>query len=185
MTIERLTCRWAGFQGAPGYSVFYARPGGGVRDRIATFMDGFKNALPSGVTITIPTEGDVVNEVNGQITGTWTNGTPKTVLGTNSANYSAVSGVAINWQTADVVNGRRVRGRTFMVPLSQAAYGPDGQVLSTYRTEVQNLADLLISSSTGFFGIWHRPVNGAGGSFHDITAARVKTGPAVLRSRRD
>jgi len=92
----------------------------------------------------------------------------------------------VNWRTNDYRFGRRIRGRTFMVPLNSNAYEGDGTLSTAARGDLQTFADTMVSGTGGAeFGVWSRPRNGAGGVFATVTSGTVPDMAAVLRSRRD
>lgn len=95
--------------------------------------------------------------------------------------------LAVTWFTADIVAGRRVRGRTFVGPLAAVDTDGDGSPSVTRLGHLQSLMNAWLDAGvTGVDTVvWHRPVAGAGGSDHVITAAGKSDKYAILRSRRD
>lgn len=177
--------RWEGFPGAPGYNVFYALPGGGAGAFLNNFYATFKNLLPAGVKITVPSAGNTYNQATGEVTGVWSSAANTPQIGTDATGYSAPSGLCFNWITDTFVSGKRLKGRTFIVPAGGIVYDTDGSIKSTYMTVFQGAADTLISATSGHLGIWHRPHSGAGdGVFGVITSAVVRDRAAILTSRR-
>jgi hypothetical protein len=193
MAITRLTAQWGGFRGAPGYSNFFfdgALSTEGAVEAAAVAVRGFFQAingeLPTGSTISIVATADILDEASGQITSVIDFAAPSTVTGSGGGPYSAASGAVVNWNTQDYVNGRRVRGRTFLVPLAGAAYDSQGDLASDTLTVLRLAADNLVGATLDApLAVWHRPVGGAGGSSHVINSASVPDLGAVLRSRRD
>lgn len=188
MSVDRMTILMTGFPGAPGYMRAYSNPAVAPPNLTAwqAFIAGIADRFPSNTTLQIQNTGDTLNEVTGEITGAWSGAAQTAVVGTGSGAYAAASGAHINWRTADVVNGRRVRGRTFLVPLYGGAYDSDGTIAATVLTDLRtNLATLLTAIVGNGAVVWHRPVNGANGSIHGITTADIPDKAAVLRSRRD
>lgn len=193
MAIDRVTARWQGFPGAPGYSNFYFTPLPSdtsvleARQKVRAFFDAFKAFLPNTVEIVVQNEVATIDQVTGSITGFRPPTDPvPSVVGTSSTPYSGPSGAVVNWQTAGVRAGRRVRGRTFLVPLANAAYDTSGTLSSGALTAIRNGVTAL--TGTGFdsgLGVWARPGNGAGGGFYEVTGGQVPDLAAVLRSRRD
>ena len=184
MAIDKGVWTWSGFPGAPGYSIFYATPGTGISGDIKTFFTSCRTEMPSSVTITSPTGGDSFDPVTGTLTGTWSGGVGGTTVGMSAAAYAGPAGACVTWLTSGIANGRRVRGRTFLVPLSSSAYQTDGSLAPGSLTALQAAADTLVSSSAGNLLVWHRPVGGGGGSAHPVVGAKVSDRVAVLRSRR-
>lgn len=193
MAIHRVTVVWSGFQGAPGYSNFFFTGDGGAgaatesRDRVRAFFNEVNDILPSEVQFVVEGEVAVIDQENGEITGyIMVDPEPVTGFGGLAGGYSAASGAVVTWNTAGVRNGRRVRGRTFIVPLGGGAYQSDGTLLGTTVTTLQTAADAMVGD--GFesgFGIWSRPSGSTAGGFYEVTGFRVPDMSAVLRSRRD
>lgn len=196
MPIFRMTMRWAGFSGAPGYTNLHLmNPDGDVPTgplntqaaRVRTFFQGFSSSLPSGVTITFPASVEMLDTGTGELIEDIAIDPLTTVTGAGSGNYSSAVGACINWRTAHVLNGRRLRGRTFIVPLTAVAYQTDGTLSDTMKTTFTNLANDLIAP-TDFFplAIWHKPApGGTDGVGAQVNAASITDKTAVLRSRRD
>ncbi len=185
MAIDKGVWTWTGFAGAPGYSVFYATPDMGISGVIKTFFESMKTLIPSVINIASPTTGDRLNELSGQLTGTWTGGVGGSTQGTGGGDFAGPAGLSITWLTDGVVNGRRVRGRTFIVPIIATSYDNTGSLDTGVVSQAQSAADALVTAAAGNLLVWHRPVNGGGGSVHPVTGARVADKAAILRSRRD
>jgi hypothetical protein len=103
------------------------------------------------------------------------------VTGSGAANYAAGCGAYVNWLTSGIANGRRVKGRTFMAPLINSAYD-GGTILNANLTTLQTAATALVTA--GNTVVWHRPVNGAGGSSYQPASALVPDQVTSLRTRR-
>lgn len=184
MAIDKGVFVWSGFPGGPGYSVFYATPGMGIAGDLRAFFDNIKTYIPSSVSIDPPESGDTIDEATGQLTATWTGASLSNVIGSSNDVYAGGVGASITWLTGGVVNGRRVAGRTFLVPLASNAYDLDGSLTSLAYTALDTAASALVSSTAGDLLVWHRPVGGVGGSAHPVTGYRIRDRVAVLSSRR-
>jgi hypothetical protein len=113
--------------------------------------------------------------------------TPPTVVnGGGSGAYSAPSGAVLHWLTGTVRNGRRLRGRTFIVPLANSNYEANGTLAAGTITAIQNAGLALMDEATTRLVVYGRPApNAADGVAALVTGARVPDMAAVLRSRRD
>lgn len=203
--------RWSGFQGGPGLSVFHFRDFTdqvGSADQVAgavakvdTFIDDIRFYIPA--TVTLRTEADVeeIEDTTGDLTTVYT-GAPaaaKTGLASGGTNYAAAVGAVINWRTAGVRNGRRVRGKTFLVPLSSSAFGVDGTLADGAVTALNTAAAKMVNQAgNGDLGVYARPTpvkdaqgnpvpgqHNADGIWYAATSYNVPDMGAVLRSRRD
>lgn len=194
MAIFRIQARWSGFTGAPGYSAFHfdaATAGAGptpqaCADAVRTLLVSWGNYLPGGVSVAVESEVQRLEESTGTLIG-FEQVTPgSAVSGSGTSSYSAATGAVIIWNTAGVRRGRRIQGRSFVVPVSGAALTSTGQISTPAQTALQSGATAFADSITGPV-VWARP-SGPGasdGQIASITAARVPTKVAVLRSRRD
>jgi hypothetical protein len=151
---------------------------------LATFFSAIKALFPSAVSWNVPSSGDVIDEVSGLITGAWLGGTAASVSGTGITSYAAGTGCYVRWQTAGIANGRRVKGRTFLVPLLGAQYQTDGTIIDASLTTINSAATALANS--GKMRIWHRPTNRGtnNGAAFSVTAAIGPDRVTSLRSRR-
>lgn len=185
---------WSGFQGAPGYTSFYFAGGGGlisdagqIVSRVHDALEHLEAPLPTGVSIQVSGSVEVIDSDTGQLTGYVDVDQPDAVEGDAAGtNFSAPSGAVVNWLTDDVRFGRRIRGRTFIVPLSGSAYQADGTLTTSALGSLNDFASAMRSwDFDSEFGVFSRPRGGSGGVFATCTGHRVPDMAAVLRSRRD
>jgi hypothetical protein len=192
--LNRVSVVWQGWPGSPGVSQFYLDnvPAQSSIDAIRAFFFSQAGILPAGLTINVPGSGDIVEDVSGQLAGTWSVGTtPATVTGTGAGVYAGNAGAVVHWLTTTVALKRRLRGRTFLVPLVSSAYDASGSLSTAALGSLQNNAAAMVTTMAGNMVVWHRPViqKGTGailrpGSSGDVTAARVPDLAVSLRSRR-
>lgn len=194
MAVYRVKLRWTGFTGAPGYTnLHFDAPtepttlgAQSVYDAAHTFAANISSAIPSGVSITTEGGVEVIDQTNNQLITILSATTKPNAGGVQTAGYASSTGAVITWETGEVKNGRRVRGRTFVVPISSVHYQTDGTLTSGLITDLQDAAGALAGG--GFnFGILSRPsISGAAdGSFHTVSSGRVADKAAILTSRRD
>ena len=193
--ILRATAVWSGFSGAPGYTNFYFRSAligtplaNAATGKTRAFFQTMAELLPTGVSVTVDPVVAEIDEETGLQGDEFNSATaPAVVIGSAPGERSAPSGLCVNWRTSTFLSGRRVRGRTFIVPCSIAVYEGDGTIKPGYLTIARNAATALRTESLGFESalmVWHRPVNGAGGSAAAVTGHTVNDKAAVLTSRR-
>jgi hypothetical protein len=181
---ERGIVTWSGFPGAPGYSTFVATIGGGMPAALKTFFEAIKGYIPQNTKISYPTSGDIFTVETGEVTGVWTGTDPGQTTCVSTGTYGAPAGASITWVTEGFVNSRRVKGRTYIVPLTKDAFDVDGSLLPTFYTLLQTSASALVTAEADYFQIWHRPVGGTGGSIHPVKGATVRDRVSVLTTRR-
>lgn len=184
--ISRIKVDWSGtaVTGA-GLTTFYsndvtptALPGA-----VLTFFDDLKAIVPAGVTWTIPSSGDLLDEADGELQGGWTASGGGAVSSTGTAVHAQGVGLRIKWVTGGVVAGRRVRGSTFIVPVVTDNLQADG----TFRTNeinVMGAAALALLAADPTLVIWSRPAPGRSGTSHLITSVATPDAISWLRSRR-
>lgn len=193
MDMLRVTMRWGGFQGSPGFSNYYFAGGGGLISDAQQVADRTRGAhvflatmLPAGVTLSLDPEVAVITAETGEIQDYRTVTPGGTITGTGTGNWSAASGAVVNWRTGDVRFGRRIRGRTFLVPLANTAFDVQGTLSTAALTAINQYAGGIIGGDLDSeFGVWSRPRDGEGGVFATAVSATIPDKVAVLRSRRD
>lgn len=187
--LQEIRVTITGLDGGPGVAVFYAPDLDTTAvAALVTFFSSVKNLHPGGVSWTVPGTGDLINEANGDLVGTWTQAGSGTQTSTSAvAAYAAGVGACIQWQTSGIVHKRRVRGKTFLVPLLAANYENNGTILAAAVTTMQNAANALVAASN--LQIWSRPFDGTptnparSGAGYEVTAGVVLDRVARLRSR--
>jgi len=197
MTIAQMTIRWDKVGVPPGFSVLYSSnvlPSPGPLQTLALAIQPF---IPPDFTLTVPNTGRLIDEVNGKMTGIWTQGSQTAVVGTGVGSYAPASGAQIKWDTGGFVNGHRVSGLTYLVPLVSTQYATSGVLLTNFCTTVNTAATTFITQMAQSFIIWARPLfekdaNGhptdvikRAGSFHKVGTSTVPSKSVVLRGRRD
>ena len=197
--ILKVSSKWTGFSGAPGYSNFFFQnnfgtaPSTDERQKAIAATDSFWMAvlplLPNTVTITVQSDVEVIEETTGMLIDVMSGPALTSRVGTGGVGaYSGASGAVLTWRTNGVRNGRRVRGRTFLVPLAIGAYQNDGTLADTARTTLGTAANSLITPAAGTppFNVWARPsAKGASdGNSYEVVGSSVPDMAAVLRSRR-
>lgn len=186
--IQRYNVAWQNWPGAPGVSTFYAALGtdvSTVTDALRAFYNSLITLLPTGLTIQVPATGDIISDQTGDITGSWSDGTPVTVVtATGAGAYAGNAGAIVHWLTGGVVNGRRVRGRTFIVPLVGSQFDGNGSLSASCLTALNGAATTLLGALGSAQVVWHRPKGVVPGSSFAVTSHRVPDLAISLRSRR-
>lgn len=198
-SIVKVKARWAGFIGSPGWSNFYFRDfsagepvtsdAQGAVDKTNVFFGAIKALFPTVVNFTVQPDVEVIEETTGELKNILMVPAPTAIVGTAAAaGYSAASGAVVTWRTNGVRNGRRIRGRTFLVPTANIAYDLDGTLqASTINTLTTAAATFSSATGTPDLGVWARPSTpvATDGIWYAVSGATVPDKAAVLRSRRD
>lgn len=196
-TMLRCRVSWQNFPGAPGVSNFYLDGNditglGTHLTALRTFWNSLAALIPTGTTLTVPNNGDLIDVVTGHLVGSWSDSvTLATVTGTGAGSYAGNAGMVVHWLTNGVVNGRRVRGRTFVVPTVSTVFGTNGNPTAANITTLTNAGNTLVTAMESKLVMWARPFThptdaskNRTGSAHVVTGTRVPTLPISLRSRR-
>lgn len=180
--IQRIVCTWTGTSGLPGVSVFYGVELGSANADLKTFFTAIKDVLANPTSIAIPGSGDLIDSVTGTLTGAWSNPSGAGTATSAGGNvYAAGVGGYVVWNTAAVIAGRRLKGRTFLCPLNTGAYDTSGSLLSTPLGTIQTAATALVTAAQTL--VWHRPGSTAGQAVAPVSAT-VPDQVTSLRSRR-
>lgn len=183
----KITALWQNWPGAPGYTNFYSLEAGAIApqvDAIRAFFFALQGIIPSGITVTVQPSGDQINDANGNITGAWSvSPAPAVVTGSAGGTFAGNAGAVVSWRTNGVVANRRVRGRSFLVPLASTVYDSNGLTTAAITT-IQGAASTLVTAAAPNLAVWSRPTPLRSGSSHPITSSTVPDLSASLRSRR-
>lgn len=193
--LYRISAVWTGLTGLPGVSVFYAMDPEDT-SFIASLRGAFAAAadlFPSTLSIQVENTGDILDDATGTLTGSWSGTAALPVTGVAAvATHAAGVGLRVRWNTAGIVDGRRVQGRTFLAPISTFNFQSDGTLIPDAIADGQAFGNALVAD--GRFAVWSRPVTadssatppivGRAGSAHLITGAVVPDQVSSLRSRR-
>jgi len=183
-TLAKVVAKWSNWPGAPGYSVFYA---GNLIPNLApyqSFFETIKALVPANLTIGVQQSGVLIDDATGRVTGTWSSTPTTPTVGTGVGNYPGAAGAVCHWLTASIVQGRVLRGRTFIVPLISSAFDSNGSIGASQLTTLLTAATTLAAASTADFRVWHRPTGGVGGSSAPVVNAAVPDLCVTTRSRR-
>lgn len=187
MALNRLRCEWVGtgVEG-PGLTTFYQDPAGaaGIVVGASGFFSALSARIPAGTTITIPGGGDVIDEVTGSLIGSWGGGTATTITCTGSGAFAGGVGARIVWETDQVRAGRRVRGSTFVVPLTVLSYESNGTLSSSAVGDLETAVSNYMVQASVYGRVWSRPRPGLSGASVEIVRGVAPDRVSWLRSRR-
>lgn len=191
--VDEYRAVWAVPGGGAGYSTFYAETDQSTTQRqefadaVGAFFQALDNLIPSTVTITFDSEVRQLNDASGVLEDVEAVTPPTAVNGIATGAYAAGAGARVDWRTSVIINGRRVIGRTFIVPIIGSSFESNGTIVAASLADLQAAADAYLASFTSIVGavVWHRPVAQAGGQSAPIQSAVAVDKSALLRSRRD
>jgi len=194
--------RWSGFVGGPGYTnLFFAAVTASPTDALAAanksrvLFDGVKGGLMGNTTISLMSDVKVIEDSDGETLDIYSVSGVSPVTGAGSGSYAAPVGICIDWLTNTLHAGRRMQGRTFLVPVTIDALSGDGSPSSAFITTVQGAATAFQAAAGPTFGVWGRPRKAdpdavppkpaVAGLWGPVLSSRVPDKTVVLRSRRD
>lgn len=197
--IAKVVIKWTGFSGAPGFTNLFFNDFtegsitqaivDGSMNRTDALVSAWQSRVPSTVTLQVDSTVQIIDVATGQITRFMQGAVKTQKVGTGSGAYSAAAGACINWRTNGVRKGRRVRGRSFVVPLAGSALDATGTIADTQLTGLRTAANALFATGAdqGLPGVYARPSTpgASDGAWFPIVAADIPDKTAVLRSRRD
>jgi hypothetical protein len=199
----QVVSHWSGFTGAPGFTNFYFihsdPPSTGAQNAVtntANFWSACATFLPTTVSIVVDPTVKVIEDVTGDLVDVITVGTPPSgVTGTLPGQGPSPAGACVNWSTTTVHGSRRIRGRTFIVPIAALHFNSGGQVGGSAVSGFQAAASALRTATGPTLGVWSRPraadptatppVTARTGLIGPVTGNSVPSKAVVLRSRRD
>lgn len=189
-----------GYTGAPGYTnmYFFGDPMSPASvttacTAVKAFWVAVASTFPSIWSCAIDGDLSVLDEATGDLIRTVAGSSTSATSGGGVSTHAGGVGACCTWTTSAVHGSRRLKGRTFMVPLCITAYEADGSLAPTYRTILSDAANTLRAVAN--FGVWGRPrdadpdavppVTALTGEWSGATASSVRDKVAILRSRRD
>lgn len=184
--IARYRVNWTGAAVVgPSVSTFYTDEAAtGFLAALHNFYNSIKASFPDQLTWTFESSGDLLDVATGAITGSWNDSSQTPITGNIATGWAEGVGMRVKWRSSGIVNGRRSVGSTFLVPLGKANFDNSGALADAVVDLVQTAADTLVTNVGADMRVWHRPVNGAGGSAAPVISAVVPDAVSWLRSRR-
>lgn len=192
MTYGRILTRWVGGPSSPGLTVMNVRYTSGAIGTsvtaVRTFWNSLAGFLPDEYVLTVDPFVELHEESDGSLTGSISAASPPAaVSGTMTAGWAAGVGIRVNWTTGAIVNGHRVAGRTFIVPVKTSAYANDGTIeggdLATVQTAVNTLLAALTTATTPLV-VYTKATTAGAGAITDVVSGAPADQVAVLAGRR-
>ena len=196
-TLDRVRVEFSGFPGGPGVATHYFLDVSTAIESLSTFWAAMATLMPVDVHINVPRTGDTIEDTTGKLTGSWIGGVTTPSVGGGAGKYAAPVGFMVGWETGQIMDGHRVRGKSFVVPAESGVFSTDGSLTDGIITNIVAAANTLILAQSTSLVIWHRPFAGRAatpthparaahlGGHALVTGSRVPDKAVVLRSRRD
>jgi hypothetical protein len=187
MAVRQIEVIWEPPSGVQTASVLHFWDGVNVlqqRQRLNSFLQSIMQYFSDSVTWVIATDGKVLDEATGQMTGLWTEATP--FVGQGGATVEPVADATqllVRWNTNTIRAGRFVLGRTFLPGLAIDSLA-DGNVAPAVIGPISTAASSFAGANSGF-SVYSRPRPGTPGALVTINSSGVSPELAVLRRRRN
>lgn len=183
---RELIVNWVTPAGAGFKSVTYWIEASAVASQrlaLHNFCMAVRGQLDNQVQFFQDNSGRELDTATGALTGLWNEPTAYGNVGNGTGDAVADATQAlVRWDTNHIVNGRFLRGRTFVPGLVDTAV-TDGILSATAKGVFQAAGAALIAAGVQF-GVWHRPTSGSGGVMWAAQTAAAQDRLAVLRRRR-
>jgi hypothetical protein len=193
---------WSGTSGGPGLtqlctmglSEYTAANAQAAVNAVRAFWVALAPDLPDELRLSVQPVVDIYNDLTGELQASHTAAVaPSVVAGAAAGSYIGGAGAKVSWNTGSIHNGRRVRGSTFIVPLSNAVFTATGTVGTSFITSTNTAANTMIAALTTAatpMVVWSRPKTPAGlpavdGAVFLVSSGSVGAKSAILRGRRD
>lgn len=205
-TLYRIRSVWSYTPGGPGYTNMYfgttdplAAGAQTAANDVQAFWTAIKPQLNTAISIQIDPAVVMVEDFSSEQVGELVLGSPPpAVVGTAAGNYVGPAGASVQWNTASFLYGRRVKGRTYLVPLAVVCFDSNGTLGTTALASFSTAATALVNGASNLVVYTRRrlakaanPITGAPavsarpGASSGVISANVRDIAAVLRSRRD
>jgi hypothetical protein len=183
--LMELHTTWTGVGGSPYYTTLRALVGGDTTAE--EFSDAWMACLTAravdfvdNIVAVIEPELTIIDSTTGILVGTTTT-TGNTFTGSSSGDQLPLAAQALlQWSTGVVVQGKRLRGRTFLPGMIESFNTTDGQVDAGLRGAWATNMATFIAACSGDFVIYSRTHH----VYASVQGGSMWNQWAVMRSRR-
>lgn len=186
---QQYTVRWIGGRIGQGASVFHFESiaSGSAAGALATAVRGLFDARKADFSqdITWQFDSEVLELDNaGNLQASYPVATPAAITGSSTGAYTSGSGIVVRHNTGVILGGKRILGRTFMVPTMGATFDTNGDVSGTsigfFNTAFTNFNTACAATGANF-AVWSKANTATVPVLNSTTQPR----PARLSSRND
>lgn len=185
--VYRVRTRFPAYVRGGGFCDLHFAPdgaAGAVEAHAATvaFWDATSVLMSDEIELEVEDEVADLNVVTGELVSLSSQGVVQMSGENTNEPLPPALQMLVRLRTGTVVNGRRLNGR-IMVPGCPETGANNGRLTAAYQDQLTGFAETHLIP--GGLVVWHRPVQGGGGSAHLVSSATAWSEFAVLRSRRD
>lgn len=161
---QEYVVRWTGGPIGAGATVLhFVSIGSGVAaqqiaDAVRVLFDSIKAFVPATVTWSFDSEMKQLGD-DGTLLAVYAVTPPANVQATGAGAYAAGTGLMVRHTTGTILGGRRIQGRTFIVPLLGSSYATTGVIGGATQTAVTAAFQALRATVNGFgtpLAVWSR-----------------------------
>jgi len=134
----------------PGVMTLYADgPVDGWTTDVAVWLTAIESIFPNTLLLDVPNAGDEIDPATGQAVAEWNSGeSAQQVSGSGNSGWIMGVGALLGWTTGAFVNGRRLAGRTFLVPATKGEYNSaTGELVSATAQLVTDKSNEYLGSA--------------------------------------
>lgn len=187
--VAEYVVRWTGGRIGAGATVFHMNgtssptAATAAADAVQAWVTAIRPLIPLTVTMRPDSEMKIL-AATGELQDIIPISGRVSTTGTQSGVYASGIGGMIRWSTSAVVAGRRLQGRSFLVPMGSAQFGADGNVTNGAQTTGNTAAANLISAlaAAGLpLCVWSKK----NAVTSPVLSGTLLARPSTLRSRND
>lgn len=183
--------------GGPGLNTVYWAPGtpGGVTAdatdavaRVRAMWLAMAGQFPTTFAFGTSNDVSLIDDSDGALVGSLGAASVASVVGTGGASSGPLASMfLVRLRTGLIRDGRLVRGRWYLGPVSAAAIHPSGSLVAAAQTALNSASTaLLTGGATGSVpSVWHRPNSHGAGASSPVLTTSTWSQFATMRSRRD
>lgn len=199
--LQRQRVEWNGLRGGAGVSTFFFTDAAAHQAALHALYVTMSDFIGGGPVFRIEPGGDTIESTTGALTGAWTGTVTGDIPTGTGGSYAPPSGFMVRWDTGGITGGRRLKGRTFFVPILTGSINGTGGIVVPDRIRMQNAVTTFVAAVPANLKVFQRPrlarpafTDGSGklhkaitarvGGFDAVTDGIVPDEIVVLRSRR-
>lgn len=190
MPYTQITAQYQGFTGAPGWTRFKfegsldATQLQSAGNAVRTFLASLATSIPNTAKFVYDTTALVFTDA-GELQSEIPFTTPLSdTLGSGSGAVPGGVGALVLWNTSAVHGGRKIRGRTYIAPLTAGIWGADGLMVAGNRTALIAAGNTLAGHSPDLVINSRKAAGGTAGPLTaPVISCSVSPRPCQLRSR--
>jgi hypothetical protein len=183
-TVDKLQIKLQTGPGGDGVATLYFEDAGAAQPDVVTWATSVFGTLPAGCSWEVQNSGESLDVDTGIVVGNWFGGATTGDTSGVSGSWLAGVGCSVRWMTDEFVVGRRISGRTFIVPMRAEFFDTNGTLKDTILSGIGASCDDLIAAQAANFVVYRRKLGARNGSVHFVTSVLIPDQAAWLTSRR-